>query len=140
MKDYSPLRFVAFAVGAAAVAVVLFYVLSLAIGPHFDIGRDLIERWIVRAACGQYELEGFVHDDERAPVRYAFVEVVYVDRHMTTRSGPDGRFKLSSKEPICDRSSDVVGLYVSANTYGPEQRVLKFGDRSVDVTLRKLDF
>lgn len=136
----SPFRFLAFALGAVVVAVVLFYLLGLAIGPHFDVGRDLIERWIVRATCGQYELSGFVHDEERAPVQYAFVDVVYLDQHMTTRSGPDGRFKIASKEPICDRQSDVVSLYVSANTYRPLRRVLKFDDKIVDVTLPKVDF
>lgn len=138
MKEYSPFRFLAFAAGAVFVAVVIFYVLGLAIGPHFDVGRDLIERWIVRATCSKYELSGFVHDDERAPVQYAFIDVAYLDQHMTTRSGPDGRFKVSSKERICDRQSDVVQLYVSANTYRPTRRVLRFDEKTVDVTLPKL--
>jgi hypothetical protein len=140
VKEYSPLRFLAFAAGAVLVATVIFYALSLAIGPHFDAGRDFIQRWIVRATCSEYGLEGFVHDDERSPVPYAFVDVAYLDEHMTTRSGPDGRFKVMSKEPICDRQSDTVDLYISANAYRPVRRVLSFDGKSVDVTLRKVDF
>jgi hypothetical protein len=137
VKEYSPLRFLAFAVGAVLVAIVIFYALSLAIGPHFDAGRAFIERWIVRATCSEFRLEGFVHDDARRPVAYAFVDVAYLGQHMTTRSGPDGSFKVMGKEPICDRQSDTVELYISANTYRPVRRELSFDGKSVDVTLRK---
>ncbi len=139
MKEYSPVRFIAFAAGAVMVAIVIFYALSLAIGPHFELGTDLIERWIVRATCADYELSGVVHDQEHAPVRFAFVDVAYLDQHMMTRTGLDGRFSLKSKSPFCERQSDVVKLRVSANTYRSEQRVLKFDDKTVEVTLYKLD-
>ncbi len=133
MRLLTPVRYVLFGAVAAGIAVVIFYVLGLLIGPHFQIGADLIERWMVRSSCETYELAGNVHDSRGAPIPFAVVEVIYNDQRLTTRSGTDGAYRVVAKKRVCDPKPETVTATVRADSYRGVRRFLSF-------TLRRFDF
>ena len=68
------LRYLVFIAVGLVVASVLFLGLSFVISANFEAGVGIVERWIVRATCDQYELAGTVRDPQGRPVPFAVVE------------------------------------------------------------------
>jgi hypothetical protein len=135
------LRYLLFVAAAALIASALFFVLSVLITANYDVGRGMIERWIVRATCSQYELEGTVRDTGGTPVAFATIEVSYAAERLTTRSNGDGTFILEAEEAICDRRPPAnVGVLVMAEGFRPKRQSLPFDTGSVDVKLDARDF
>jgi hypothetical protein len=137
MKTFVPFRYAAFALVGAVVAGAIFYVLGLLIGPHFEIGTDLIESWIVRATCSTYELAGTVRDARNVPVGFAVVEAIYDEQRLTTRSGPDGTYRLVSTRRVCAPLPQSVTVTANADGFRPARRVLAFGQRSFDFVVER---
>ena len=78
-----PLRYLVFVAVGLVVASLLFLGLSALINANFEAGVGIVERWIVRATCDQYELSGTVRDSRGRPVPYAVVEASLSDRSAT---------------------------------------------------------
>jgi hypothetical protein len=135
------LRYLLFAVVGIAVASALFFAISFVVSANFEAGTDVVERWILRATCDQYELTGRVRDSAGRPVAYAVIEVSYLDERLATRSAPDGSFRVAAAEPVCNRRlPPSVSLLVMAEDYRPKQQQVAFEAGSVDVSLDPRDF
>jgi hypothetical protein len=135
------LRYLLFAVVGVVVASALFVAISFVVSANYEAGTDLVERWILRATCDQYELDGRVRDSVGRPVAYAVIEVSYLDERFATRSAGDGSFRVQAAEPVCDRRLPrSVSLLVMAEEYRPKQQQVAFDAGSVDVTLDARDF
>jgi hypothetical protein len=134
------LRYLVFAVAGVVIAAALGYVLNAAITVTQDESVGLIERWITRATCDNYELAGTVRDAQGAPIPFALVEAVYLERRLTTRSGGDGRFRLIGDHKTCDERPEVVSVFVSAEDYREKRRVLEYGVPTLEIVLDRSDF
>ena len=135
------LRYLLFIAVGLVVASVLFLGLSYVINANFEAGVGIVERWIVRATCDQYELAGTVRDAQGRPIPFAVVEASYLDERLTTRSNTDGSFKLAADEAVCDRRAPrSVQLIVIADDFRPKTTDVPFEAGSVDVTLDARDF
>lgn len=136
-----PLRYLLFAVVGVVVASAVFVLLNVLVSASHDAGTGLIERWIIRATCAQYELHGSVREAAGKPVPYAVVEVTYLDQQLSTRSGVDGSFVLKAAEPVCDQAPPAnVTLLVLADEFRPKRQSLAFEAESVDVRLEPREF
>jgi hypothetical protein len=123
------------------VASVLFLAIGFVVNANFDAGVGLVERWIVRATCSQYELTGTVRDAQGRPVPFAVVEASYLDERLTTRSNVNGVFLLAAAEAVCDRQPPRnVQLVIVAEGYRPKRSTLPFDSRSVEIALDSRDF
>lgn len=130
------LRYLLFAVIGVVIASVVFLLLNVIVSASHEAGTGLIERWIIRATCAQYELHGSVRDPAGKPIPYAVVEVSYLDRQLTTRSGTDGAFTLKEAAPVCDQAPPAsVTLLVQADEYRPKRQTLAFDVTSTEVRL-----
>ena len=136
----SALRYLAFAVVGLVVAAALFFALNLAISVTEDARTGVIERWLIRATCENYELSGSVKDAQGAPIPFATIEAVYLDQRLTTRSGGDGRFQLAGRRKNCDEQPEVVSIYVTADAFRAKRRVLPLDEGTLDVMLDRVDF
>ena len=135
------LRYLLFAAVGVVIASVLFLVMNLIVSANFEAGVGVVERWIVRATCEQYELAGTVRGTDGRPVPFAVVEVSYVDERLTTRSNGDGTFMLAAEEPVCDRRPPAsVQLVVIADDFRPKRQTMPFETASIEVTLDARDF
>jgi hypothetical protein len=135
------LRYLLFIAVGLVVASVLFLGLSLLVNANFEAGVGVVERWIVRATCNHYRLEGTVRDAQGRPVPFAVVEASYHDERLTTRSNTDGSFVLAADEAICDRRPPRnVQLLVMADEFRPKRAALPFEEESVDIRLEPRDF
>jgi hypothetical protein len=135
------LRYLLFIVVGLVVASVLFLGLSFVINANFDAGVGVVERWIVRATCDQYELAGIVRDAQGRPVPFAVVEASYLDERLTTRSNPDGSFTLAADEAVCDRRPPRnVQVVVIADDFRPKSATVPFDTGSIELTLDSRDF
>ena len=135
------LRYLLFIAVGLVVASVLFLGLSWIVSANFDASVAIVERWIVRAICDQYQLEGTVRDAQGRPVPYAVVEASYQDERLTTRSNTDGSFVLAADEAVCNRRPpSSVQLLVMADEFRPKRAALSFEAGSVDITLDARDF
>jgi len=123
------------------VAAVLFLALSFIVSANFESGVGIVERWIVRATCDQYELTGTVRDSRGAPVPFAVVEASYLDERLTTRSNNDGTFVLTAAEAVCDRRPPAsVQVLVMAEDYRPKRQAIPFEAGEVELTLDAREF
>ena len=130
------LRYLVFIAVGLVVASVLFLGLSWIVSANFDASVGIVERWIVRATCDQYELAGTVRDAQGRPVAYAVVEASYHDERLTTRSNTDGSFVLAADEAVCGRRVPRnVQLLVMADEFRPKRAAVPFEAGSVEVTL-----
>lgn len=136
----SALRYLVFGVIGVVIAVLLFFVLNVAISVTEDARTGAIERWIRRASCERYALSGTVRDPQGAPIAFATIEAVYLDQRLTTRSNNDGRFQLAGHRKDCEERPDVVTVYVTADEFRAKRRVLTFNEGSFDVVLDRADF
>jgi hypothetical protein len=135
------LRYLLFIAVGLVVGSVLFLAVSWVVSANLDAGVGLVERWIVRATCDQYELSGTVRDSRGQPVPFAVVEASYLDERLTTRSNTDGRFLLAAAEAVCDRRPPAsVQVLVMADDYRPKRQLIPFEAGEVDVTLDTRDF
>jgi hypothetical protein len=135
------LRYVLFAAIGVAVASVLFLLMNLIVSANLEAGVGVVERFIVRATCDQYELEGTVRATDGQPVAYAVVEVAYLEERLTTRSNTDGTFMLAAAEAVCNRRPPArVDLLVMADDFRPKRQAVPFDSGSVEVTLDSRDF
>lgn len=127
------------AVGAV-VASLLFLILNFIVSANFEASVGMVERWIIRATCDQYELAGKVRDSRGRPVPFAVVEVSYLDERLATRSNSDGSFKLAAEEAVCDRRLPRnVQLLVLADDFRPKTSLVEFEAGTVEVTLEERD-
>jgi hypothetical protein len=137
----SALRYLLFAAVGLVVASVLFFGLGFIVSANFEAGVGLVERWIVKATCDQFELTGTVRDTRGNPVAYAVVEASYSDERLTTRSNLDGTFALAAAEAVCDRRVPAnVQVVVVAEEFRPKRQTVPFEAGTVDVTLDPRDF
>jgi hypothetical protein len=135
------LRYLLFAVVGVVIASVLFLVMNFIVSANFEAGVGMVERWIVRATCDQYELAGTVRGTDGRPVPYAVVEVSYLDERLATRSNVDGRFKLAADEAVCDRRVPAnVQLLVVAEEFRPKRQSVPFEAGSIEVKLDAREF
>jgi Carboxypeptidase regulatory-like domain len=135
------LRYLLFAAVGLVVASVLFLGFSFVVSENFEAGVGVVERWIVKATCDQYELTGTVRDTSGQPVPYAIVEVSYPDQRLATRSNTDGTFKVGAAEAVCDRRPPAnVQLVVVAEEFRPKRQTLPFEASAVEVTMDARDF
>ena len=135
------LRYLLFAAVGVAVASLLFLAIGFIVSANFEAGVGVVERWIVRATCDQYELAGTVRGTDGRPVPYAVVEVSYPDERLTTRSNIDGTFMLAAEKPVCDRRVPArVQLVVMADDFRPKRQDVPFEAGSVEVRLDARDF
>jgi hypothetical protein len=136
-----PLRYLLFIAVGLVVASVVFLGINLLVAANLDAGTSFFERWIVRAMCEEFELNGLVRDTSGRPVAYAVVEVSYLDERLTTRSNVDGRFVVTAAEAECDRRPPrSVSLLVTADDFRPKRTSVAFEAGTVDVTLDPRDF
>ena len=137
----SVLRYLLFIAVGLVVGSVLFLAVGFIVSANLDAGVSLVERWIVRATCDQYELTGTVRNARGQPVPYAVVEASYLDERLTTRSNIDGKFVLMAAEAVCDRRPPAsVQVLVMADDYRPKRQSIPFEASEVDVTLDTRDF
>jgi hypothetical protein len=129
-----------FAVVGVGFVAVMFYVLGLLFSAGFEAQTGLIERWIVRATCDDYELGGSVRDSTGAPVAFATIEAAVAGERFTTRSGPDGRFSLTGEIRDCDIERSVVAITVRADDYRQAQTLERFDRPTLDVVLQRASF
>ena len=123
------------------VASVLFVALNFIVSANFEAGVGVVERWIVKATCDQYELTGTVRDSRGQPVPYAVVEASYLDERLTTRSNVDGTFMLAAAEAVCDRRPPAsVQVLVMADDFRPKRQAVPFEAGEVELTLDARDF
>jgi hypothetical protein len=135
------LRYLVFAAVGVVIASVLFLLMNFIVSANFEAGVNVVERWIVRATCEQYELAGTVRGTDGRPVPFAVVEVSYADERLTTRSNGDGTFMLAAAEPVCDRRPPrSVQLVVVADNFRPKRQTMPFETASIEVTLDARDF
>jgi hypothetical protein len=135
------LRYLLFIAVAALIASALFFVLNVLITANYDAGRGMIERWIIRATCSQYELTGSIRDAGGKPVAFAVIEVSYPAERLTTRSDGEGTFVVRAEEAICDRRPPAnVDVLVVAEGFRPKRQSLPFDAESVEVKLDARDF
>jgi hypothetical protein len=135
------LRYLLFAAVGVAVASGLFLIMNFIVSANFEAGVGVVERWIVRATCDQYELAGAVRGTDGRPVPYAVVEVSYLDERLTTRSNADGTFALAADEAVCDRRVPAnVQLLVMADDFRPKRQTVPFEAGAVEVRLDARDF
>jgi hypothetical protein len=135
------LRYLLFIAVGLVVGSVLFLALSFIVSANFEAGVGLVERWIVRATCDQYELEGTVRDSRGQPVPFAVVEAAYLDERLTTRSNVDGTFKLAAPAAVCDRRPPAnVQVLVVADDYRPKRQAIPFEAGEIDFTLDAREF
>lgn len=135
------LRYLLFAAVGLVVASGLFFLLNAIVTANYDTGTSFIERWILRATCDQFVLEGTVRDANGTPVAFAVVEVSYLDERLATRSGSDGRFTLEAAQPVCDRRPpENVGIIVVAEDFRPKRQNARFDAGSIDLVLDRRDF
>ena len=136
-----PLRYLVFIAVGLVVASVLFVALNLIVSANFEAGVGLVERWIVKATCDQYELTGKVRDSRGQPVPYAVVEASYLDERLTTRSNVDGTFMLAAAETVCDRRPPAsVQVLVMADDFRPKRQAVPFEAGEVELTLDAREF
>jgi len=133
-------RYLLFAVAAVVIVGLLSYVLNAAITVTHDESTGIIERWIIRATCDSYELSGSVRDPDGAPIPFALVEAVYLDRRLTTRSRGDGRFRLVGDHKTCDEQPEVVSVFVSADDFRTKRRVVEYEEVTLDIVLDRAEF
>jgi hypothetical protein len=130
------LRYLVFVVVGLVVASALFLGIGAIVSANFEAGVGLVEGWIVRATCDQYELTGTVRDTNGRPVPFAVVEASYLDERLTTRSNSSGKFELAAAEAVCDRRLPAtVQVLVMADDFRPKSQAVPFDSTSVDVTL-----
>ena len=123
------------------VASVLFVALNFIVTANFEAGVGLVERWIVKATCDQYELTGRVRDSRGQPVPYAVVEASYLDERLTTRSNVDGTFMLAAAEAVCNRRPPAsVQVVVMAEDFRPKRQAIPFEAGEVELTLDAREF
>jgi len=135
------LRYLLFAVVGVVIASVVFLLLNVIVTASHDAGTGLIERWIIRATCAQYELHGSVRDATAKPVPYAVVEVTYLSEQLTTRSNTDGAFALKAAAPVCDQAPPAsVTLLVQADEFRPKRQTLGFDVSTIEVRLEPREF
>jgi hypothetical protein len=135
------LRYLLFIAVGLVVASVLFLGLSWIISANFEAGVGIVERWIVRATCDQYRLEGAVRDSQGRPVAYAVIEASYSNARLTTRSNIDGSFVLAADEAVCDRRPPRnVQLVVMADEFRPKSAAVPYDAATIEVTLDARDF
>lgn len=135
-----PLRYVATAAVAAVLAFAFFYVLDVVYSASREPSIGLIERWIVKATCHQYELAGSVRDPKGVPIPFAVIEAAYLDERLTTRSGPDGKYRILADMPLCDRQPRSAAITVIADVHRPARQVLPFDQTTFDVVLQPSSF
>ena len=135
------LRYLLFVAVGLVVASVLFVALNFIVSANFEAGVGLVERWIVKATCDQYELTGKVRDSRGQPVPYAVVEASYLDERLTTRSNVDGTFMLAAAEAVCDRRPPAsVQVLVMADDFRPKRQAVPFEAGEVELTLDAREF
>ena len=135
------LRYLLFIAVGLVVASVLFVALNFIVSANFEAGVGLVERWIVKATCDQYELTGRVRDSRGQPVPYAVVEASYLDERLTTRSNVDGTFMLAAAEAVCDRRPPAsVQVLVMADDFRPKRQAIPFEAGEVELTLDAREF
>jgi hypothetical protein len=135
------LRYLLFTAVGLVVASVLFLGLSLIVSANFEAGVGVVERWIVRATCDQYRLEGTVRDVRGRPVPFAVIEASYSEQRLTTRSNTDGSFMLAADEAACDRRPPrSVQLLVMADDFRPKTTAVSYDAATIEVTLDARDF
>ena len=133
-------RYLVFIAVGAVVASLLFLVLNFIVSANFEASVGMVERWIIRATCDQYELSGKVRDSLGRPVAFAVVEVSYLDERLATRSNSDGSFKVAAEEAVCDRRLPRnVQLLVLADDFRPKTSLVEFEAGTVEVTLESRD-
>ena len=136
-----PLRYLVFIAVGLVVASVLFLGINFVINANFEAGVGIVERWIVRATCDQYELSGTVRDTRGRPVPYAVLEASFLGERLTTRSNPDGSFRLAADESACDRRPPrTVQLLVIADDFRPKTASVPYDEGSSEVILDSRDF
>jgi hypothetical protein len=135
------LRYLLFVAVGLVVASVLFVALNFIVSANFEAGVDMVERWIVKATCDQYELTGKVRDSRGQPVPYAVVEASYLDERLTTRSNVDGTFMIAAAEAVCDRRPPAsVQVLVMADDFRPKRQAVPFEAGEVELTLDAREF
>ena len=135
------LRYLLFIAVGLVVASVLFVALNFIVSANFEAGVSLVERWIVKATCDQYELTGKVRDSRGQPVPYAVVEASYLDERLTTRSNVDGTFMLAAAETVCDRRPPAsVQVLVMADDFRPKRQAVPFEAGEIELTLDAREF
>jgi len=136
-----PLRYLAFGAGGVAVASLVFVVLSFIVSANYEAATGYFERWIIRATCEQYEVQGTVRSAVGAPIPYAVIEVAYRDERLSTRSNTDGSYVVRAAEPECDRVAPAnVTVLVVAEGFRPKRQTVPFSTASLDLTLDSQDF
>lgn len=135
------LRYLLFAAVGVVIASVLFVAMNFIVSANLDTGVGIVEGWIRRATCDQYELSGIVRGSDGRPIPFAVVEVSYPDARLTTRSNIDGTFELAAVEPVCDRRAPPsVQLVIVADDFRPKRQTLPFDAASIEVRLDARDF
>jgi len=135
------LRYLLFIAIGLAVASALFVVVNLIVNANMEAGTGIIERWILRATCDQYELTGTVRDATGRPVAFAVVEATYLDERLSTRSEGDGRFSLQAAAAVCNRRApESVTLLVMADDFRPKRQQVPFDAGELEVTLDAREF
>ena len=135
------LRYLLFIAIGGAVASVLFLVVNFIVNANMEAGTGVIEHWIVRATCDQYELTGTVRDATGRPVAFAVVEATYLDERLSTRSEGDGRFALKAAQAVCNRRTpESVSLLVMADDFRPKRQQVPFDAGKLEVTLDPREF
>jgi hypothetical protein len=130
-----------FVVVGLVVASVLFLALNFVVSANWEAGVGVVERWIVRAMCDRYELEGTVRDSRGKPVAFAVIEATYLDERLATRSNVDGTFVIAAAEAVCGRQPPrTVQLLVLADDFRPKRHSVPFDLASLDITLDARDF
>jgi hypothetical protein len=130
------LRYLVFGAIGIVVASVLFLAINFVVSANREAGTGLIERWLLRTICSQYELNGTVRDTTGRPVAFAVVEVSYLDERLTTRSNTDGTFTIAAAEAVCERRPPAtVAVLVTADDHRPKRHSVPFEAGSFEVTL-----
>jgi hypothetical protein len=141
MKLLSVLRYVLFSVFGVVIASALFTVLNVLVSSNYDAGTGFIERWIIRATCNRYELEGVVRDTNGRPVPFAIIEATYLDTSLTTRSNSDGTFLLAEAESECEQQPPQnVTVLVVADNFRPKRQTVLFEQDTLEVLLDPREF
>lgn len=136
-----PLRYLVFGVVGVAVASLVFVVLSVIVSANYEAATGYFERWIIRATCEQYEVQGTVRSAAGVPVPYAVIEVAYRDERLSTRTNTDGSYVIRAAAPDCDRVAPAnVSVLVVAEGYRPKRQTVPFSAVALDVALDSQDF
>jgi hypothetical protein len=131
-----PLRYLVFGAVAIVLASVVFIGINLLVSSNLDASTGFVERWLLRAMCTHFELNGTVRDARGRPVPFAVVEVSYLEERLTTRSNTDGTFTVKAAEPVCERRPPAnVALLVMADAYRPKTHRVPFTADTLEVTL-----